>query len=595
MKNKYKASFTKLNNLNNQCKFDSCMLTISVGQQVHEGEKFKATLELINNNFKKCTIGVCDTLQRHSLAILADLKSQDLHNISKQAGDQWIDRNIEYCEEILKIPFKLKRWDEWLQNDKYYIFKKQIDQLYQKDSEFVNIVNNLAIEFTDRLRKRGHSFNLTDGTKLCTDYLLEECAAMCQWYEEKYNVEIYPAVRNKAIEYGFKSIMQNQYGKLVLPAGVNFKKINNRNYHTSEIAIKKVFDIIPGHIYWKDLDGTFLGCNKRQAENYGFKDEASLIGKKDADLLKANVAKEIQANDKKIITRKLEEIIEEDTYILFGKKRVKKTFLSHKMPLFESGGKVIGIVGISIDISEQKKLQQNLIKKTKELSSALDHKRKFLNVLSHEIRTPLHIMGSIIDELYKSSHSFSKEELDSFIEVLSENNKRLMKLLTNLLESAKNIQNQDHYFFKKDNIVNTCINCIKEFHTLADINFVCDDTKELIVSYDEIKINQVIRNIIDNAIKYGISKKINVILKVSEDFKDIIVKVENKGKKIKEEERDKLFVMFYQGTQGKKMQNGVGLGLSICQEIIHAHKGKVLIENTVYDKVSVNFTIPYSG
>ena len=53
--------------------------------------------------------------------------------------------------------------------------------------------------------------------------------------------------------------------------------------------------------------------------------------------------------------------------------------------------------------------------------------------------------------------------------------------------------------------------------------------------------------------------------------------------------------MFYQGTQGKKMQNGVGLGLSICQEIIHAHKGKVWIENTVYDKVSVNFTIPYSG
>ena len=144
MKNKYKASFIKLNNLNNQCKFDSCMLTISVGQQVHEGEKFKATLELINNNFKKCTIGVCDTLQRHSLAILADLKSQDLHNISKQAGDQWIDRNIEYCEEILKIPFKLKRWDEWLQNDKYYIFKKQIDQLYRKDSEFVNIVNNFT-------------------------------------------------------------------------------------------------------------------------------------------------------------------------------------------------------------------------------------------------------------------------------------------------------------------------------------------------------------------------------------------------------------------------------------------------------------------
>lgn len=61
MFNQYKANLTNIGNVSDK-KFDSCLITISVGQIVHEGEKFKAVLELVNNSFKKCTIAVCDTL-----------------------------------------------------------------------------------------------------------------------------------------------------------------------------------------------------------------------------------------------------------------------------------------------------------------------------------------------------------------------------------------------------------------------------------------------------------------------------------------------------------------------------------------------------
>ena len=79
METLYKANLTKLNDLNDDNKFNSCMLTVSVGQLVHEGQKFQATLDLINRNFSQCTIGVCDTLQRHSLAILANVESDNLY------------------------------------------------------------------------------------------------------------------------------------------------------------------------------------------------------------------------------------------------------------------------------------------------------------------------------------------------------------------------------------------------------------------------------------------------------------------------------------------------------------------------------------
>lgn len=596
MKTQYKANFTKLNGLDHNNIFDSCVLTISVGQRVHEGEKFKATLELINKKFRECTIAVCDTLQRYSFAVLSELEGNDLCKVSKQCGDQWIDRNIEYCEQILKIPFKIIRWDDWIKTQDYKNFRIEIDQLYKEDDKFKIIVDDLAVEFNDRLKKRGNEFDSIKGIKLSTEYILEECAAMCHWYQEGYDIEIYPSVRNKAIEYGFSVLMKNkQYGKIVLPAGINFKKNNIQDYLTSEIAIKKILDVIPVHVYWKDLNGNFLGCNKRQAENYGFTDASKLIGKKDSDFLKGDIAKEIRTNDEKIISTGIEEIVEEDTYILQGNKKVKKTFLSHKMPMIDELGKIIGIIGVSVDISEQKKLQRGLLKKTKELTLALDHKRDFLNVLSHEIRTPLHIMGSIIDELQDNLHFFSNAELSSFIGALSENKKRLMKLLTHLLDSAKNIKGESNYIFKKGNIITTCTSCIKEFYNLANITFVYNDQKELITIYDEIKLSQVLRNIIDNAIKYGFDNKVKLTLQVTDDNKDILIKIENKGNEIAEDEKDKLFTMFYQGAKAKEMQNGIGLGLSICRDIIEAHRGKIWVDNTMDNVMSVNFTIPYNG
>ena len=122
----YTANFVNLKSYDLSNKFNSCILTISVGQNVHEGEKFKATLNLINKNFKKCTIGVCDTLQRHSIAMLAGLEGDVLYEIAKKDGDQWIDRNIEYCKKYLAIPFEIIRWDNWLRDEKYKLYREQV-------------------------------------------------------------------------------------------------------------------------------------------------------------------------------------------------------------------------------------------------------------------------------------------------------------------------------------------------------------------------------------------------------------------------------------------------------------------------------------
>ena len=589
----YTANFVNLKSYDLSNKFDSCILTISVGQNVHEGEKFKATLNLINKNFKKCTIGVCDTLQRHSIAMLAGLEGDVLHEIAKKDGDQWIDRNIEYCKKYLAIPFEIIRWDSWLRGEKYTLYRERVNFLYNTDKVFVSIIEKLAIEFNNRLKKRDYNLNEEKGLKLSTEYLLEECAVMSIWYEEGYSVDVYPSIRNEAIEYCFSVIMSQYYNHLLLPAGVNFKKNNTQDSLVSELVLQKILDIMPGHVYWKDINGKFLGCNKRQAENYGFKNIYGLIGKEDKDFLKEEIAKEIKANDKEIITTRTEQLLEEKTSVIINKKWAKKWMLSHKSPLIGESNEVIGLVGISIDISKQKRLEQSLLSKTEALSLSLEHKTNFLNMLSHEIRTPLHIISSIVEEMKQNISSFSKEGIDNILDILSENNKRLIKLLTHLLNSANNAKGQTAYNFTDGNIIDTCMACIKEFSCLANISFNLGEVKNVKLAYDEVKIGQTIRNILDNAIKYGESNIIKINLEESKEPKAIVIKIENTGSNFSEDEKEKIFNSFFQGENAKNHQNGVGLGLSICKEIIAMHKGKIWVDNIDLQTVSVNFSIPY--
>jgi hypothetical protein len=72
---------------------------------------------------------------------------------------------------------------------------------------------------------------------------------MSIWYEEGYSVDVYPAIRNEAIEYCFSVIMSQYYNLLLLPAGVSFKKNNIQDSLVSALAMRRLLDIIPGHVY----------------------------------------------------------------------------------------------------------------------------------------------------------------------------------------------------------------------------------------------------------------------------------------------------------------------------------------------------------
>lgn len=352
--------------------------------------------------------------------------------------------------------------------------------------------------------------------------------------------------------------------------------------------VQEILSNLPNSVYWKDTRGVYLGANIHAARMIGLESISDIIGKTDYDLFSKEEADKFKENDAIVIATGKEICIEEEVISCCGEKLLQ---LSTKKPIINRDGKIVGVMGITIDITHIKKIENALIAKTSLLEEALSHCKRFLNNMSHELRTPLHLINTITEELYKNVNSFSREEFKSFLRTLRQNNKRLVDLVGNLLELAKNEQNKSHYVFEKKNIVPIVQQVISKFSTIAPISFNTP-SDDMSITIDEIKLAEAIRHIIDNAVKYGQGNL--VIIDIEATQKDLIIKVKGKSIGIPEHERQKVFEPFFQCSNNRSKAGGTGLGLSICRGIIQAHGGYIRITENESEGTSINCTIPYT-
>jgi len=176
------------------------------------------------------------------------------------------------------------------------------------------------------------------------------------------------------------------------------------------LCLEAIISLLPGHVYWKDVNGVFFGCNDAQARSAGFSSSKEMIGKNDNDMPWKDQAKQIRENDKQVIESGKEQVKEEVSVLSNGEERV---FLSRKVPLVNGNGKNIGILGISVDITKQKEIERQLKETQGQLEEANKIQLSLLKMINHESRKPLHeILGVSQLFLKKNISDYeTKEEL----------------------------------------------------------------------------------------------------------------------------------------------------------------------------------------
>jgi signal transduction histidine kinase len=245
---------------------------------------------------------------------------------------------------------------------------------------------------------------------------------------------------------------------------------------------------------------------------------------------------------------------------------------------------------------ENVRLKEDL-KTTESLREANRLKAELLSTLAHEMRTPLTSIKGYSTALLEEEVTLSPETQQEFLEIIDEECDVLQNLIHNLLESSIIDAGLLRLELQPVMLPRLAKSVIDEIaHQSENHRFLVDFPKHFpIVDADPNRISQVLRNLMDNAIKYSPQGGLIVVRgEVGQD--EVIVSVADQGEGIAPEHLNQLFDRFFRAQSGLRLNvAGSGLGLPIAHTIVESHRGRIWAESQLGQGSTFCFTIPLGG
>jgi len=255
-------------------------------------------------------------------------------------------------------------------------------------------------------------------------------------------------------------------------------------------------------------------------------------------------------------------------------------------PILDENRKLLGYSGTNRDISLRKKNEE--LRNSKEVSERMNRvKQQFFSNISHEIRTPL---NSIIGLSEIISNKIQNDETQTYINGIQANSKSLLRIINDVLDLSKIDAGKLTLEPEPTNIFRFFEEIKNIFEISAknkNIDFIIEisKTKHPTLIIDEIRLRQILSNLISNAIKFTDKGfvKIEVLIiesKENNNLVDLIILVKDTGIGIPDEQKLNIWDSFIQTEgQSNKKYGGTGLGLSICKNLVEIMDGTISINN----------------
>src|SRR3990167_4753502 len=343
------------------------------------------------------------------------------------------------------------------------------------------------------------------------------------------------------------------------------EKSNKTIESFKELTFEQIFSKIPEHIYWKNTKGIYMGCNLNQALDLNLAKCEDIIGKTDFDLSSKEAAEKSFAVDKKVFKGKT--ISTEEEVITKGKKRLVHSI---KSPLFNHNNEIIGLLGISIDITKEK--QAEIIK------------RDFLSNMEHDLRTPFSGIGGIAD-LLNSCYADKYPELKEFFAIMTKSCTQWQEIhnrIFDALDLGQELKIESFYLQDEmERIKDLMAASAKMKNIELDLEYPKRETTGPIES-DVLKIKLILSSLVGNAINF--TEKGNITLKLEQNKNDFILEVIDTGIGIP---KDKLKYIFEKFTKLKRSNTycdkfkGMGLGLYNAQKDAAKIQGSISVTSKV--------------
>lgn len=242
--------------------------------------------------------------------------------------------------------------------------------------------------------------------------------------------------------------------------------------------------------------------------------------------------------------------------------------------------------------ASQKALEEEL-KKTKQLDQ---QKSEFLSIAAHQLRTPMAGIRWVTGMLYEGDMGELNKEQKHHLANALENINRMVNLINDLLDVTKIEEQTFQYEFGEYNFAEIAADVIKRFENSAQEKHVVISldapSDPIIAEVDKEKVELILSNLIDNAIKYSKDKG-NIEVTISSDAKRLTCSVQDHGIGIPKDSLDRVFTKFFRGQNVLKVvTDGSGLGLFMVKDIVVKHGGTITFSTEEDNGTCFTFNLP---
>lgn len=227
-------------------------------------------------------------------------------------------------------------------------------------------------------------------------------------------------------------------------------------------------------------------------------------------------------------------------------------------------------------------------------------KKDFVGLAEHILRTPITIIRGYLSRMMEpeTANKLNEQELN----YLNTSFSAAANLLS-LVEDLFNISDIHKDTFKMKmvdvSIEDLIAKVVAEFRVIASeknvrINYVPPIYKLPMIKVDILKMQMVLNNLLENAVRFTEEGSIGVSLGKTENGKFVIVKIQDDGYGVPEKNLPYIFEKFYQVKDGLEMRRGLGLGLYIAKKLVNAHGGEIWAESKEGEGSTFSFTLPFA-
>ncbi len=261
---------------------------------------------------------------------------------------------------------------------------------------------------------------------------------------------------------------------------------------------------------------------------------------------------------------------------------------------------ISGLIGVTRDVTLQKKAEQELMEREAELIELNATKDKFFSIIAHDLKSPFNSILGFSKILNENFENYDLEKKKYFLSILHKSIQNTFNLLENLLTWSRSQRGIIDFNPEKLNlklIFNETIELLDQRAKNKSILLVDKIHEDIFVSADKNMLLTIIRNLISNAVKFtpkGGIIELNSTLKANEkNHKFVKIGVMDSGVGVSKEIQSKLFDIGESvSTKGTENESGTGLGLVLCKEFVEKHGGEIWVESDIGVGSEFYFTIP---